>query len=165
MEVKKVGTESIQLIQSIAQVTWPHTFKNILTEAQVSYMLDLFYSNTALHAQIKEQGHQFILASIDEIPTGFASYGVKSKDEDTIYKLYKIYIHFNHQRKGIGQILLNYILSDIKSAGAKSLELHVNRYNKALGFYQKLGFKIIDQQDFPIGNGYFMNDYIMKFSW
>jgi ribosomal protein S18 acetylase RimI-like enzyme len=39
--------------------------------------------------------------------------------------------------------------------------LNVNRNNKALGFYQKFGFVILREEDIDIGNGYFMNDYIM----
>ena len=29
--------------------------------------------------------------------------------------------------------------------------------------YKKFGFEIIDEQDFDIGNGYYMNDFIMRF--
>jgi hypothetical protein len=38
----------------------------------------------------------------------------------------------------------------------------VNRYNKAKGFYEKLGFKVIGKEDIDIGNGYLMNDYVMQ---
>jgi hypothetical protein len=31
-----------------------------------------------------------------------------------------------------------------------------------VNFYKHAGFEIIDEQDFDIGNGYFMNDYVMK---
>jgi ribosomal protein S18 acetylase RimI-like enzyme len=40
----------------------------------------------------------------------------------------------------------------------------VNRENKAIGFYNKLGFTIIAEEDIPIGNGFFMNDYVMQIS-
>ena len=41
------------------------------------------------------------------------------------------------------------------------IELNVNRNNPAIGFYHRFGFQILRQGDFPIGNGYYMNDYIM----
>jgi ribosomal protein S18 acetylase RimI-like enzyme len=44
-----------------------------------------------------------------------------------------------------------------------SMTLQVNRNNKAVEFYKKFGFEIIDEQDFDIGNGYYMNDFIMRF--
>jgi ribosomal protein S18 acetylase RimI-like enzyme len=49
-----------------------------------------------------------------------------------------------------------------KNKGMFYLTLQVNRFNKAVSFYRNLGFKIIDEQDFDIGNGYFMNDYVMQ---
>lgn len=39
--------------------------------------------------------------------------------------------------------------------------LNVNRNNKALHFYEHKGMKKLREGDFPIGNGYYMNDYIM----
>ena len=41
------------------------------------------------------------------------------------------------------------------------MELNVNRNNPALGFYEHMGMKKVREGDFPIGNGYYMNDYIM----
>ena len=41
------------------------------------------------------------------------------------------------------------------------MELNVNRDNKAVTFYEHMGMHKDRQGDFPIGNGFFMNDYIM----
>ena len=41
------------------------------------------------------------------------------------------------------------------------MRLNVNRQNKALTFYEKMGMTKVDEGDFPIGNGFYMNDYIM----
>ena len=46
--------------------------------------------------------------------------------------------------------------------GAKKLSLNVNRQNQAAHFYQKAGFSITATEDIDIGNGYYMNDYIME---
>jgi ribosomal protein S18 acetylase RimI-like enzyme len=46
--------------------------------------------------------------------------------------------------------------------GAESLELQVNVNNKAKGFYERLGFVEREKIDLDIGNGYFMNDYVME---
>ena len=42
------------------------------------------------------------------------------------------------------------------------MELNVNRNNKALLFYERMGMRKLREGDFPIGNGYYMNDYIMR---
>ena len=51
-----------------------------------------------------------------------------------------------------------------KTKNAKALQLQVNRYNKARNFYENLGFTVLYKADFDIGNGYFMNDYVMELS-
>ena len=160
ISVKKTGPENIPAIQELAQVTWAVAYASIITPEQMSYMLDLFYSNNSLHEQI-EKGHQFIIAWEEGIAVGFASYSPKSDEEPSVYRLHKIYIDPNQQGKGTGKILLDFIIADIKPAAATELELNVNRSNNALGFYQKFGFVIIREEDIDIGNGYFMNDYVM----
>lgn len=45
--------------------------------------------------------------------------------------------------------------------GPCRMELHVNRGNRALGFYGRMGMRRLREGDFPIGDGYFMNDYIL----
>ena len=60
--------------------------------------------------------------------------------------------------------MLQYIMNEISLKGLTYLELNVNRQNTAIGFYKKLGFKIIAEEDIPIGNGFFMNDYVMQIS-
>ena len=42
------------------------------------------------------------------------------------------------------------------------MELNVNRENRAIRFYEHMGMHKARQGDFSIGNGYFMNDYIMS---
>lgn len=125
-------------------------------------MLELIYNEAALQKQIEEKNHQFIIAFTEKENAGFASYSIKSDAAPGIYRLHKIYIHPGQQGKGVGKLLLDYFLQDIKPKGATNLELNVNRHNNALNFYQKTGFVIVKEEDINIGNGYFMNDYVMN---
>ena len=171
--VSKAGSESISIIQDLAERTWKVAYSSIISPQQMKYMLDLFYSETSLQKQMQE-GHQFIIAKeksqllayrgnpANNTVIGFASYAVKSAEESNTYRLHKIYIDPNHQGKGIGKLLIGYIINDISSYNAANLELNVNRNNKALDFYQKIGFKIIKEEDIDIGNGFFMNDYVLN---
>jgi hypothetical protein len=40
--------------------------------------------------------------------------------------------------------------------------LNVNRFNKAVQFYQYLEFTIIKEENIDIGDGYLMEDYVME---
>jgi ribosomal protein S18 acetylase RimI-like enzyme len=68
----------------------------------------------------------------------------------------------NQQGRGIGKYKLAHITNDIKNKGGKSLQLNVNRYNHpAILFYEKQGFSVLKEEDINIGNGYFMNDFVL----
>ena len=88
--VKKVGTESIPVIQELAQITWAVAYASIISADQISYMLDLFYSNNSLQKQM-QYSHQFIVAWEEGDAVGFASYAPKGEDEPEVYRLNKIY--------------------------------------------------------------------------
>ena len=162
--IQQAGEEDIPVIQELAERTWAVAYASILPPAQMTYMLDLFYSTEALREQMNK-GHQFILCMDDAEAVGFASYS--PKDDDTasssksVYRLHKIYIDPDQQGKGVGKLLLDHIINDIRPHGATHLELNVNRHNAAIGFYKKYGFVILYEEDIDIGNGYFMNDYVM----
>ena len=67
------------------------------------------------------------------------------------------------QGKQLGKLLFNQAIDAIKQLHPApcQMRLNVNRYNKAMTFYQKMGMKKVNEGDFAIGNGYYMNDYIM----
>ena len=58
------------------------------------------------------------------------------------YHLNKIYVLPEQQGKNIGKQILEYVIISAKEKGAASLQLNVNRNNKALKFYQKQGFTL-----------------------
>jgi diamine N-acetyltransferase len=160
--IQTAGPEQIALIQELAKLTWAEAYKDILSPEQMAYMLDRFYSAPSLLAQMTEQRHRFILAYDGTEAVAFASYSPKSEAEPTVFRLHKIYIHPYQQGKGTGKALLQYIYTDILSQVATALELNVNRHNRARSFYEKMGFAIIHEEDIDIGNGYWMNDYVMR---
>ncbi len=163
LQIKKAGIKDIDIIRELAHAIWPDAYKEILAQEQLNYMLDLIYSNKALSNQFENLQHQFILVTDDNTPVGFASYSPKIKNDPATWRLHKLYVLTDQQGKGTGKFLLNHIMDEIKQGGAKSLELNVNRHNKALHFYNKIGFKITKEEDIDIGNGYFMNDYVMNY--
>jgi len=160
MQIKIASSEDISTIQDIAYKTWPDTYKNILSCEQLSYMLNLFYHKDVLQKQFEDNSFSFIISLTNNTSVGFATYSLISSDGQ--YKLHKLYILPESQSKGIGKFMLDFILSDLKNKNANHLTLNVNRNNKAVEFYLNQNFKIIKEEDNDIGNGYFMNDYVME---
>jgi ribosomal protein S18 acetylase RimI-like enzyme len=158
LTIRHASVDDIELIRILAQQIWPVTYASILSPQQIRYMMEHMYSETALQKQMEDK-HQFIIVYNAGVPIGFASY---NETASQVYKLQKIYIHPKQQGRGTGRFVIEQIVLDIVPKGAKSLQLNVNRYNPARSFYEKLGFKVIKEEDIDIGNGFFMNDYAMN---
>jgi diamine N-acetyltransferase len=159
-EIRIATVRDINAIQNIAYTTWPSAYKRVITSEQIEYMLEKMYSQDVLENQFYE-GTQFLVAEVDDEIVGFASYGLL---QDNIYKLHKLYVNPDTQKSGAGKALLKEVLNKVIKLGGKQLELQVNRKNKAVSFYEKMGFEIIKSEDFYFGEGFYMNDYVMSMS-
>lgn len=160
MKTRKANVSDISLIQSIAEAAWRPTYGEILSEEQCVYMLDWMYNTQKLEEQINGNIQFIILENQDSKAIGYASF---EKTEDGNGKLHKIYTHPDFKQKGGGSVLLNEIMNIAHSMNVKVLELNVNRYNTAVEFYLKKGFIIKEEMDLDVGNGFFMNDYVMSY--
>ena len=158
LSIRKAGNTDIPLIRELTFKVWPQTYAATISKEQIDYMLEMMYSETSLQQQM-DDGCQFIIAYDESEPFGFASY---QETGPSVFKLHKIYVLSSQQGKGTGRFLIDYILTNIEQRGATALQLQVNRQNKAKNFYERLGFIVIEEADFNIGNGFFMNDYVME---
>ncbi|MEI9909850.1 MAG: GNAT family N-acetyltransferase [Bacteroidota bacterium] len=158
LAIRQANANDIPLIRDLTFKIWPQTYSSILSKEQVDYMLSLMYSEKALQEQM-QQNHEFIIVYDGKEPVGFASYSVITPQ---VFKLHKIYVLPSQQGKGTGKYIVDQLVAAIKTKGATSLQLNVNRNNNAKAFYEKIGFAVIKEEDIDIGNGYFMNDYVME---
>lgn len=148
------------IIQHIAKFTWPETFQNILSSDQIDYMLDMMYSSKSLEEQVKNN-HNFLLAIEDGTYLGFTSYELNYQNT-SVTKVHKLYILPKWQGKGVGKFLLDEVMNYAREHNNTSLTLNVNRMNPSVNFYQKQGWTIDKEEDIDIGNGFYMNDYVMN---
>ena len=158
--IRKATTNEIALIHQMAWVVFPHTYHIILTPEQIDYMMEWMYSEKSLQKQMEEDGHIYYLAFKDDEPAGYLSI---QPEGEHVFHLQKIYVLPSFQGMNLGKLLFEQAIKAIKELHPApcQMRLNVNRQNKALTFYEKMGMTKIDEGDFPIGNGFYMNDYIM----
>lgn len=159
LSIRNASIGDIPLIRKLTFKVWPQTYAPILSQQKIDYMLEMMYSESSLKKQMTEDGCHFIFVYDETEPVGFASY---QEIRPATWKLQKIYILTTQQGKGTGKFVIDHILKEIQQQGGTSLQLQVNRQNKARYFYERIGFTIIEEADFDIGNGFFMNDYVME---
>ena len=159
-DIRKATIEDIPVIRTMAVVVFPETYKEILSAAQIDYMMEWMYSEESLCRQMNEEGHIYYVAYREGKAAGYLSI---QPEGEHVYHLQKLYILPSFQGMYLGKQLFAQAISAIKALHPApcQMRLNVNRHNKALTFYQKMDMKKIDEGDFPIGNGYYMNDYIM----
>lgn len=163
--VKMAAEDDLQSIHDMAEIVFRHTYRDILSPEQMEYMMEWMYSLPNLRRQL-EDGHVYYIAYDGDSPCGYVSVQPDHIDEDgtEVFHLQKIYVLPSEQGTGLGRLLFNTATDFVLSQAVKSpvrIELNVNRNNPAVGFYEHLGMSILRQGDFHIGNGFYMNDYIM----
>lgn len=161
--IRKATTDDIQLINRMAQSVFPATYRDILSEEQLDYMMDWMYSPRNLRKQMEEEGHIYYIAYRGDEAAGYVSI---QPEGEHLFHLQKIYVLPHYQGFHLGRILFEQAIRAIKEIHPEPCEMHlnVNRNNKALQFYEHMGMKKVAEGDFHIGNGYYMNDYIMGLS-
>ena len=117
------------------------------------------------------------------MPCGYVSVQYHGEDPDgtEVFHLHKIYVMPQSQGKGVGMRLFQTVMNHVRSvkdsrvavssnSDAVStsdsqpkarIELNVNKHNSAVAFYKHIGMRIIHEEDYPIGNGFYKTDYIM----
>lgn len=165
--IRQATLEDRAFIRSVSERTWPSTYGHIISQEQIDFMLEWMYSDDSLATQMNT-GCEFYIASIkdsnfdnvynsDWEDIGFCSVS----PEDGAHKLNKLYVLPAAQGTGAGKALLNKSIEVAKAAGSSSLFLQVNKLNTAYSFYLKYGFIKEAEFKFDIGNGFFMDDYVM----
>jgi diamine N-acetyltransferase len=158
--IRTASIADVETIRQLAEEIWYATYLSILPKEQLDYMLTEIYSTEKLTQQIENNEQTFMLIIENEQIVAFAAYSPREEDTE-IYKLHKLYCLPATQRKGYGKLLINEVSAKVLEAGKHLLELNVNRHNKAQSFYEKMGFKVMYEEDIAIGP-YWMNDYIMR---
>lgn len=159
--IRRVDENDIEAIGKMAETVFRQTYRTILSPEQLDYMMDWMYSPASLLRQMREESTVFF---VDE-GRGYASYRPDGFTDDGIrrFHLEKLYVMPDCRNTGLGKALFDTVAAAVReeSEGGALLELNVNRNNPSLGFYEHLGMRRARQGDFPIGNGFYMNDYIM----
>ena len=166
--IRQATFEDRVFIRSVSERTWPSTYGHIISQEQIEFMLDWMYSDKSLAEQFAK-GHQFYIAALNGDEIGFCSVSAEpDDDEDNVqkaHKLNKLYVLPSAHGTGAGKALLNKAIEVAKSEGSDSIFLQVNKHNNAYTFYLKNGFVKEAEFKFDIGNGFYMDDYVMRLTF
>lgn len=157
--IEAASADDIGAIQVLADMIWRRHYPGIISHAQIDYMLARGYSRGALSQFLVERHAGLALAKRDGLAMGFVAWHPKDRDA---MKLEKLYVMPECYRQGIGRALIEHVIARARAGDFARVTLNVNRQNVgAIKAYERCGFAIRERGDFPIGNGFVMEDYIM----
>lgn len=146
-------------IREITDVVWPITYRPILSEEQIAYMMAKMYAPKTLEREMRG-GIRFDLLKVDGRNVGYMVFG---EYEPGIMKLHKLYMLPDYHGQGLGTMMLRHVADEARNAGYRFLRLTVNKRNEhAIKVYEHSGFRCIEAVNTDFGGGYFMDDYIME---
>lgn len=160
MKFLPLSPENIDTLQYLAREIWDEHYSKILPQEQIVYMLELFYSRVRIEREIQNGIIWEMMFNEDNEAIGYHSCKLEFE------KLYisKLYLRADIRGKGLGKQTIEHIKKIAENNGKKCMYLNVNKYNTdSIAFYQHIGFIKVDQGVFPIGNGFFMDDYILEY--
>jgi GNAT superfamily N-acetyltransferase len=159
---EKASPEDSAVILDLADKIWKETFLEYHSQEKVDHLYNIMYGGTTVKDEIASGKFLYYIIKLEGKAAAYASISEYYEKENT-WKLNKIYLLPEMQGKGIASYIMNKIYGIVKEAGAKNLLLTVNRSNgRAINFYKKEGFVITGSKDFDMGEGIFMDDYIME---
>lgn len=174
IEYRLATLSDVATIFQLAERAWQATYPSIITQEQINYMLHWMYGAEVITAQLTEGSISWLLlVSSDagfpgnyfqtpagESLLGFASFGPHAADVG-VQRLHKLYLDPSLKGLGLGQLLLQEVVRRLP-ASTSALELNVNKRNPATGFYLRLGFEVYREEVLEIGEGFIMDDYVMR---
>lgn len=156
MEIRLAALTDADIISKLASEIWPVAYAKVISKNQISLMLAQSYTVEAIQNQFNAN-HTFFMLLVDGLPQGFASV---TQENETNFKLQKLYMHQNIHKNGAGKLMLNHVEEFCKTQGALKLILNVNRGNNAKFFYEKMGYQVTQFVDISY-HQYVLNDYVM----
>ena len=122
-------------------------------------MLKKYQSAQAMFDQFSA-GYKYAVVISGDQKAGYFAYDGKAEKEVFISKLY---IHKDFRRRGLGRRVLDFISKETRALGCAAMTLSVNKDNSdSIQFYLAYGFQTIKAQKVAIGEGFYMDDYVMS---
>ena len=157
--IKKVQPDEIRELSVLASDILKEHYDPIIGPEQNDYMLEMFQTAESIAGQI-EHGYRYYWAVYNGEKAGF--FAIIPRD-GSMY-LSKLYIKKERRGLHMARPIIDFIAKEMKKERLKSIFLNVNKRNyDSIEIYKHLGFSVIREEKNDIGNGYFMDDYVMEY--
>lgn len=153
--------EQIKEIAALAKEIWTEHYTPLIGAGQTAYMVEKFQSEAAIRHAIKQEHYRYDTALDNGKLIGYC--GLCPQEKELF--LSKLYVHKDYRGLGVAKVFVHQAKGMARVYQLPSIYLTVNKHNDgSIAAYRKLGFVVADEVVSPIGNGFVMDDYIMRLS-
>ena len=141
MEVRKASINDIEHIK----VLLDRNFDEVMSKSHSKSVLEKFKSHNSIESltsQLRWKTIYVVEQNGEVIATGaFANFGSLDIPK---YSISNLYVKPELHSMGAGRLLFNQLFQDVKNKNADSF--HVPSSRNAIGFYEKMGFTVDEEQ-------------------
>jgi ribosomal protein S18 acetylase RimI-like enzyme len=159
--IRKATVEDAVALALLGRITFAETFSTCFSDQQgLQQHYECTYSVAEMRKTLQQSNTTYWLALYNELPVGYVKLVKESKTDDCSEKssvqLQKIYVLKDFLSFGIGRQLHDALLTEVKANSSSYIWLLVWEKNtRAIRFYSKSGYSIIDRQWHTVGNDSF----------
>ncbi|MFD2918936.1 GNAT family N-acetyltransferase [Terrimonas rubra] len=166
IEIKKIGLQDIDQLQTISTQTFHETFAAVNTEENMARYLAESFSIEKLTTELNNPDAAFYFAVQDEEVIGYLKLNTGASQtelkDSRALEIERIYVAKAFHGKKVGQLLYEKAIQVARKAGLEYVWLGVWEENaRAIRFYEKNGFVPFDKHLFKLGND-IQTDIMMK---
>lgn len=166
MHLQKVNIQSLEIIQQIGKTTFEETFSPFNTIENMLSYLENEFSTEKLTEELLEPNSEFYIVSENEKVIGYLKVNIGTAQTEfnaaNSLEIERIYVLKAYHGKKVGQLLYAQAEEIARKKQVDFIWLGVWEKNeRAIQFYKKFGFEIIDQHIFKLGTD-LQTDFIMK---
>ena len=155
--------EELNTVASLAWKIFPETYRELIPAGQIPYMMGLMYGDEVMRREFAA-GVKFALIVDGGTPVGYISRHPAYDGGEKFMRLEKLYLDFAYHGRSIGNMALGYVIDAAKREKASYISLNVNKGNdKAQKAYLRAGFYRWRSEKEPVGNGFYKDDYVMRY--
>jgi GNAT superfamily N-acetyltransferase len=152
LTIRKATLSDVGQLAALHLGAWQKNFKGIIADSFLN-SLTLAQFEARRRRAIRDQTLTNLVA-INEAGqlVGFSISG-KERDQNELYtaEISALYVHTDHQQKGIGKLLLKAAVSTLVDEKHQAMLIWTLADNPACKFYERCGGLVIEQQIMDIG--------------
>lgn len=166
VSIREVSPLDLGELSRLSKSTFIASHGHSAAEKDINIYIRYAYSVKKLEKELTDPNTFFHFINYNNVLAGYSKLSLNNAypliNEAPITKLDRIYIDEKFLDKKIGQVLFDFNLEIARQNNQQGIWLYTWIENhRAIKFYKKNGFEIIDEKDFKISNRHSNPNYIM----